>query len=89
MSIVIASDEPSKVGVVELDVKENEPENIEEIVVKLVLENGTTVEKKIENPTDKKIDLLKPFDDVELPVKVQKIVVIIKKKYVLKFLKEM
>ena len=75
-----ASDEPSKVGVVELDVKDNEPENIEEVVVKLVLENGTTVEKKIEKPTDKKIDLLKPFDDVELPVKVAKIVVVIKKK---------
>ena len=68
-----------------MDVKDNEPENIEEIVVKLVLENGTTVEKKIENPTDKKIDLLKPFDDVVVPVRVQKIVVIIKTKHLLNF----
>ena len=63
----------------ELEVKDNEPENIEEIVVKLVLKNGTTVEKTITKPTDKKIDLLKPFEEVDLPVELEKIVIIIKK----------
>ena len=63
----------------ELEVKDDEPKNIEEIVVKLVLKNGTTVEKTITKPTDKKIDLLKPFEEVDLPVELEKIVVIIKK----------
>ena len=79
LTFYVASDAPSKVGGVELDVKEDEVKNIKEIVVKLEVKNGTPVEKTISSPTDAKTDLLDPFDDVDFPVVLDRIVVIIKK----------
>ena len=75
------SNEPSEVGAIEVTFKDNEVANIEEITVTLNPKDGEPVTKSVLKPNEKTTDLLKLFPDVEKPVKLNSIVIVIKKKY--------